>query len=89
MAIIKVKKIPRKEISTGDILGRFIYYYPQYTYRQARLMPYKRIVQLLNVADREYAIRMLDLINIVAAPHSKDNSAINNLISNFKGRLEK
>jgi hypothetical protein len=87
MAIIKVKQIPHKKISSVDILGRFCYYFPQYTYSQARKLPYNRVMQLLRVVDREYAIRMIDLVNIVAAPHTDKGRLVNKLLEEFRGRV--
>jgi hypothetical protein len=85
VAVLKAKKIPKKPLSSVDILARFCYYFPQYSYAQARQLPYKRIVQLLKVVDHEYARKMIDLLSIISSPHTKNpKETINNLRGIFE-----
>lgn len=85
MPVLKAQKIPKKQLSSGYILARFCYYFPQYTFEQARRLPYKRVGQLLKAVDREYARKMIDLLNIVASPHTKNpKEAIGNLRDIFE-----
>lgn len=70
---IKAKKIPKPEpISSEDLLSRFCYHFPQYTYAQARKLPYKRVVKMLKIYRKEEARLMYQLAQILAASHSKD-----------------
>lgn len=75
MAVIKVQKIPRKKTPAEDLIATFCYYYQQYTFAQARKMPYKRIMQMLKVARKEHARKMMDLLQIAVAPHGKKGNA--------------
>jgi hypothetical protein len=88
MPVVKVQKIPKKKHSAEDILASFCYNYPQYTYNQAKNMPYKRILHMLTVARKEHARKMIDLVRIVAAPQSKNGRAIKNLIKEFNDILD-
>lgn len=75
MAVIKVQKIPRRKEEPEDILALFCFYFPQYTFNQARKLPYKRIRQMLKVVRREEARKHIELVKIVAAPHGKKGTA--------------
>lgn len=87
MPVFKAQKIPRQEIKTDDILARFCFYFPQYTFSQARRLPYKRVIQLLKAVDREHAKKMIDLLRIATAPHSDKGKMVKELLSEFKDRL--
>ena len=88
MAIIKAQKVPKKVDSAEDILARFCYYYKQYTLNQAKGMPYKRITQMLKVADREQATFLANLTNVVASPHTKKGSGVKKMLEYFKGIID-
>lgn len=75
MAEIKVQKIPKPKQEPEDLLALFCLHFPQYTFSAARKMPYKRIQQMLRVANKDYARRMIDLLQIVASPHAKSGFA--------------
>lgn len=75
MSVISVQKIPQRESTPEDLIATFCFYYQQYTFAQARRMPYKRIMQMLTIAHKEYAQQMIDLLQIVSAPHAKQGFA--------------
>lgn len=91
MAVIKVQKVPGKKKRVGfeseDLIARFCYYYPQYTFSQAKKLPFKRINQMLHVVRQEYGKKMFDLLLISTAPHSK-RSSVNNMLKYFKELAE-
>lgn len=70
--VIKVQKIPQKKIPPSDVIAKFCYHYQQYTFAQARKLPYNRIQQMLKVATQEQAKIMITLVEVVSAPHAKD-----------------
>lgn len=76
--VIKVQKIPKPEaeLNPDDLLASFCYYFPQYTFDQARKLPYKRIKKMLRVVRKEQAKHMLDLLEVVVAPHTKNGKGI-------------
>lgn len=84
MARIKAQKIPKKETSTEDILALFCYKFPQYTYSHARKLPFKRIVQMLKVAEKADARLMYTLLRAIAGPHTKKGSGLQSLASELK-----
>lgn len=74
MAVIKAQKIPRKTENPEDLIALFCFYFPQYTFKKAREVPYKRIRQMLRVVRREEARKNAELLQIVSAPHGKKGS---------------
>lgn len=74
MAVIQAQQIPRKQTSADDIVARFCYLFPQYTFKEAKKLPAKRLIQMIGVAEKYEAQRFLLLLRIVAAPHTKDGS---------------
>lgn len=86
--IIKVQKIPRPEPKAGqnpseDLLEQFCYYFQQYTLAQARKLPQVRIRHMLKTAEKEYALHMLDQLEIVTAPYTKKSQKV---IDNIRSR---
>lgn len=73
--VVNVQKIPQQQATPEDIIATFCYYYQQYTFAQARRVSYKRITQMLNIAKKEHARKMLDLLQIAVAPHGKKGNA--------------
>lgn len=84
MAIIKVKKIPRKQEKPEDLLATFCFYYPQYKYHEARQLPYRRINKMLKVARKETARNYKMMLDIAIAPHTKNPSST---VKQIQGRL--
>ena len=88
MARIEVKKRPQKALSVEDILARFCFYFPQYTFQEARKIPYHRVIQMLKVVDRELSMKYLMLTRISAAPHTKKGAGVKKLIKELKDNIE-
>ncbi len=89
MAVIKTQKVPgKKPESWEDTVARFCYYYPQYKYHQARVLPLKRVNQMLRIAKNEYARKMIDLVQAVSAPHSKKGKGVRKMLEYFKSIIE-
>lgn len=88
MAEISVQKIPKKQATSKDyenLIARFCYKFPQYKYSEAKLLPYKRIVRMLAEARREDVRHMIELVNVVSAPHSKNGAE--KVIQSYKEEL--
>jgi hypothetical protein len=83
----KVSKIESKEESWENFLARFCYHYQQYTFDQARKMPKKRVVQMLRVAQSEYSRQMLDMLNVVTAPHTDKGKGVKKMVDYFKNKI--
>lgn len=71
MVVVKAQKIPQKNISSEDIIACFCYNYPQYTYKEARLLPFTRLNQMIKVARQEQAKLLYNITRAIAAPHQK------------------
>lgn len=89
MPTFKAQKIPRKEVASEDLLASFCYHFPQYTYATARRMPYRRILQMLKVANKEHAKKMIDLAHIMAAANSQKKGAIKEVVNRFNDIINK
>lgn len=88
---ISVQKIPKRELSSADyedLLARFCFKFPQYTYKQAKDMPYIRIVKMLKAAERVRAKEMIELANIIAGPHTKNGEGTKKMIEYYQSILE-
>lgn len=83
MNVIKVQKVPRKEIDWDDILASFCYYFQQYKFHEAKKMPLKRIIQMLRVARREESKYFLQMTKIAASPHTKKGKGVSTLINEY------
>ena len=81
---ISVRKAELETQSVEDVLGLFCYYFPSYKYNEARELPYIRIKRLLGIAIKERARQMLELTQIVAAPHTKKGEGVRKLVNHYK-----
>lgn len=84
MPIIHAQKIPQKIQNSSDLLARFCYHFPHYSYQQARKLPYKRVLQMLKVARKEQAWVLYNLTQIASAPHSKKGSGVTKMLKYFQ-----
>lgn len=75
--VIKVKKLPKANEAKAEIdettklLAKLCYYYPQYTLRDSRKLPYKHVIILLRIAEELKAMEYINLLQIAIAPHTK------------------
>lgn len=92
MKIIQAQKIPKKKLSSrelaDDLIAKFCFNFPQYTFAQAKKLPYKRVVQMLRVARREEARRMFELMQVVAAPKTKKGSGVKKVLEYYQDIME-
>lgn len=86
MATIQVKKLPGKTKNARQLLAELCYYYPQYTYAEARLLPAKDVSLLLSTAQKIKAAEMFELTNIAAAPHTKKGEGVKQLLQKYKDK---
>lgn len=84
MAVIKVQKIPRKTESALETVARFCFYFQQYTFQEARKLPFKYINLMLTVARKEYAMKMHDLTQAISAPNTPKGIGVKKMLKYFK-----
>lgn len=87
MATISVQKVPKKHITAEKILFQFCYNFPQYTYEDARKLPYNRVIRMLKVAEQEKAKLLYNLTRAIAAPHGAKGS-VKKLLDHFKSIID-
>ncbi len=86
MPVFKATKIPTPIVTADELLASFCYHFPQYSFAQARQLPFKRIKLLLNTARKEQARTMLDLLRVFNGSQSKEG--VDNVVSYFKDIVE-
>lgn len=84
MAEISVASVPQKKRSKRELYAQVCYHFPQYTLKQVSDMPARDISLLIKVASKIEGLRMLNLTQIAAAPHSKNGSGVKKLTEHFK-----
>lgn len=84
MAEIEVQKVPDKKASKRELYARVCYFYPQYKLDDVQNMPNRDVTLLLKVANQIEALRMLNLTQISAAPHTKKGAGVKRLTTHFK-----
>jgi len=84
MAEIEVAKIPKKEATKRSLYARVCYFYPQYKLKEVADMPQRDVLLLLKTADQIEAVRMLNLVQISAAPHTKKGAGVKKLTAHFR-----
>jgi hypothetical protein len=84
---IKAQKVPLSTESPEDTLARFCYHFPQYTFAEARKLPYKRIRNMLKIARKEQARMMYELVQVIAAPHTNKGKGVGALSKYYRDLL--
>lgn len=84
MADIEVAKVPKKEASKRGLYARVCYFYPQYKLKDVAEMPQRDVLLLLKTADQIEAVRMLNLTQISAAPHTRKGAGVKKLTTHFR-----
>jgi len=67
-----------------ELYAEVCYFYPQYTLQDVARLPARDITLLLKVARKQKAIEMFNLVQIVAAPHTKKGQGVKQLSEHFK-----
>lgn len=75
MPHFRAQQIPKKELDPEETLAIFCYHFPQYTFAQAKKLPYVRVRRMLNAARKEQAKNMLDLLRVFSGSQSKKGVA--------------
>lgn len=86
MAEVKVAKVvsdAKSNSSKRELYAMVAFYYPQYTLKEASLLPARDLYLLLKIANKMEAIRNLNMTQIIASPHSKKGASVNKLIQHF------
>ena len=83
---VKAQPIPQqtKDISKRELWATVCYHYPQYTLEQASKLSIRDIRLLLRVANKIDASNKHDLVQIVAAPHTKKGSGVKKLTEHYR-----
>lgn len=90
LKVFKAQKVSEDPTSADfrELLAQLCFYYPQYTYSAARKLPYKRVVMLVEMANRIEAKRFYNLTQIAAAPHTEKGKAVKQLLKEFKRQMD-
>lgn len=88
MARVSVQKVPEKEVPIDRLLAQFCYYFQQYTYEEARKLPYKRIKIMLKEAGRREAENYINLLNISVAAQDTKGRNIRKLLDFYRSIID-
>jgi len=88
MPVIKAQQIPKRTESAEDTLARFCFYFQQYTYSEARQLPFTRVYKMLKMATRERARKMHELTQIASAPHIDNGKGVQKMLNYFYNLME-
>jgi hypothetical protein len=84
MAEVTAAKVPKARLSKRELYATVCFYYPQYTLRDAQRLPARDIRLLIRTAKKHEAMKMYNLIQIAAAPHTKKGQGVKKLLAHFK-----
>lgn len=84
MAEISVAKVERKQLSKRELYAQVCYYYPQYKLQEVAKLPQRDITLLIKVANQLEGLKMLNLTQIAAAPHTEKGRGVKKLTEHFK-----
>lgn len=85
--VVRVAQIPASKprpVDADRVLEQLCYYYPQYTFAQARRLPYKRVASLLRTAHQLQAKHYHELTQISAAPHTEKGKGVTDLLKRYE-----
>lgn len=78
-----------KKPSNRETWARVCYYYPQYTLESASKLPIRDLRLLLKIAERIEAERNYNMVQIVAAPHTKKGKGVKDLTDHFRKLMKR
>lgn len=84
MVKIAAAKLPSRKTNKRELYATVCYYYPQYTLKMVQDMAARDLNLLITTARRLEALKMYNLTQIVAAPHSKKGKGVSKLLEYFK-----
>lgn len=86
MANIRVQKAvsEKSKLSKRELYATVCYFFPQYKLKEVQALPARDVWLLLKVAQRQEAIKMLNLTQIAAAPHTEKGQGVKTLIQQYK-----
>lgn len=89
--VVKAQPVYRRQHTDSEairLLGKFCYHFPQYTFAQARKLPKKTVRILIEAQQRVEAERMLQLLNIITAPHTKRGMGVKKIASHYERMID-
>lgn len=89
MATVKAKRLSAvkgRNQTKRELYATVCYYYAQYTLKDAQALPARDLNLLISTAQKIEAMRMHNLTQIAAAPHTKDGKGVKKLLDHFKGQ---
>lgn len=78
-----------KKENKREVYAEVCYYYPQYTLQEVAKLPARDITLLLRIAHKQEALKMYNLVQAIASPHTKKGQGVKKLSDYFKKEFEK
>ena len=91
MPVVRAKSLytEQKKAKKREIYAEVCYYYPQYTLEEVSKLPARDIQLLLDIAQKKQAELLYNLVQIVAAPHTKKGEGVKKLSEHFKKVIDR
>lgn len=67
-----------------ELFATVCYYYPQYTLKSIRRLPYRQVKLLSKMGQRLEAIKYLNLLQISQAPHTKKGEGVKKMAEHYR-----
>lgn len=87
VSVKPVRPIKSSKISNRELWATVCYYYPQYTLEEAKRLSVRDIKLLLKIAEKKEAEKYLQLVQIVASPHTKKGQGVKQLTNYYKKQI--
>lgn len=81
--VAKLTDVTEKKNTKRELYAQVAYYYPQYSLKSASELKFRDLKLLLEVAQKQKSIDYLNLTQIIAAPHSKNGTAVKKLLKSY------
>lgn len=88
ISVAKVEKSNTDKDEVIRLLATLCHYYPAYTLKEAKKLPYKHLKIMISQAKRLEANHYFNLTQISAAPHSKKGVGVKKLTEAFKKEVK-
>lgn len=87
ISVKPVRPVKAQKVNNRELWATICYYYPQYTLDDARRLSVRDIKLLLRIAEKKEAEKFLQLVQIVASPHTKKGQGVKQLTNFYKKQI--
>ncbi len=87
MPVIKAQKIPSPKAENPlDTVARLCFYYPQYTFKEARELPFPVVKRLIRIAINEQIKEKINMANVLWPAYQTKNG-LKKVVEYFQNKI--